>query len=597
VWQQIFAEDPLEGEHWKMPDFGSDSDPDAWADELAPPQKHPLELALRLDRDILLPASDSASDSGDTTPSTPEPASGAEETDVSRRLREAYAHRKAVEDLQARQYWRPEWESGLQVRRRFDIGDASTLGPSTRRVLAEPAALKVAGPEHEVRRLMPLSLVADQPTWQKYIYEYDVYREVLMALQGRANLLIVKTLTADLDSLVDLFVPSPAAPRLAHLTLVSFHSILSSFAHTCSTAWRLRSFVDSVYTPLYTAGADHATASGSARVRTVAPSRTLEAFAEAVDAQLTALMRWCADREDALVSARTGGSGGDAGRPVIASLLSLQAALTSEHAEPLDALLDVLRELQFPLAGAVPRRAPAALACAVLDALHRAMHASRTHGHARAAHSLGRALVAAAEPIWALTRAWLRDGPVGAGTSDASGVHEFFVEDHELAVQDPDFWTDGLMLRTADTDGDGVVEKVLVPAFLRSLAPLVLAAGKAHALLRVLDPAAARDARVQGGVAAYQRWLRAWRPFHDIVSAHLDEAKELVSEDALAHLLMDELAVPCAEIQATLVTVVMDECELWHHLHAVEDLYLMRRGDVMSLFTDTLFARVSLRFW
>jgi gamma-tubulin complex component 5 len=39
-----------------------------------------------------------------------------------------YGHRKDVEQLQARQYWRPEWKSDVSLTRAFDIGDASTLG-------------------------------------------------------------------------------------------------------------------------------------------------------------------------------------------------------------------------------------------------------------------------------------------------------------------------------------------------------------------------------------------------------------------------------------------------------------------------------------
>jgi len=42
-----------------------------------------------------------------------------------------YGHRKDVEQLQARQYWRAEWRSDVSLTRAFDLGDASTLGTSS----------------------------------------------------------------------------------------------------------------------------------------------------------------------------------------------------------------------------------------------------------------------------------------------------------------------------------------------------------------------------------------------------------------------------------------------------------------------------------
>lgn len=39
-----------------------------------------------------------------------------------------YGHRKDVEQLQARQYWRAEWKSDVSLTKAFDLGDASTLG-------------------------------------------------------------------------------------------------------------------------------------------------------------------------------------------------------------------------------------------------------------------------------------------------------------------------------------------------------------------------------------------------------------------------------------------------------------------------------------
>ena len=47
---------------------------------------------------------------------------------------EFYKHRQAFEDLQARQYWRPEWRIQADLDRPFSLGDHSTLAPSLDRV-------------------------------------------------------------------------------------------------------------------------------------------------------------------------------------------------------------------------------------------------------------------------------------------------------------------------------------------------------------------------------------------------------------------------------------------------------------------------------
>ena len=44
------------------------------------------------------------------------------------REKRTYEHRKDVEQMLARQYWRPEWRTDVSLTRPFDLGDASTLG-------------------------------------------------------------------------------------------------------------------------------------------------------------------------------------------------------------------------------------------------------------------------------------------------------------------------------------------------------------------------------------------------------------------------------------------------------------------------------------
>ena len=63
---------------------------------------------------------------------------------------EFYQHRQAFEDLQARQYWKPEWRIRADLDRPFSLGDHSTLAPSLNR-MQKGSALGIFGAAaHEV---------------------------------------------------------------------------------------------------------------------------------------------------------------------------------------------------------------------------------------------------------------------------------------------------------------------------------------------------------------------------------------------------------------------------------------------------------------
>lgn len=73
----------------------------------------------------------------------------------SKPIADIYHHRASLEALQARQYWRPEWRIDASPGKPFNLGDAATLGPSTRRALAGGAnkpgfGVVVDAPENEV---------------------------------------------------------------------------------------------------------------------------------------------------------------------------------------------------------------------------------------------------------------------------------------------------------------------------------------------------------------------------------------------------------------------------------------------------------------
>ena len=68
---------------------------------------------------------------------------------------EFYKHRQAFEDLQARQYWRPEWRIQADLDRPFSLGDHSTLAPSLNRMQKGYTLGIFGAAAHEVRRPSP----------------------------------------------------------------------------------------------------------------------------------------------------------------------------------------------------------------------------------------------------------------------------------------------------------------------------------------------------------------------------------------------------------------------------------------------------------
>jgi len=166
---------------------------------------------------------------------------------------------------------------------------------------------------------------------KRYINEQDAVREVLMVLQCRINLL--------LKWIHDAFAVSPTAPRLLHLTVTSYESILTSFAQTATSVQRLRKFVSTVFRK---ASQSANITNGPGRLRNSGRRKTctLEAFADAVDQEIRAFDKWCANREAAMCQAQ-----GGVGPPLIVSLLSLEKALRDAFSGAFSILLDVLQKV------------------------------------------------------------------------------------------------------------------------------------------------------------------------------------------------------------------------------------------------------------
>ena len=370
-------------------------------------------------------------------------------------------------------------------------------------------------------------------------------------------------------------------------------------------------------------------------------AQTLEAFADALDSELRAFDTWCAQREEDICHARAG-----LGEKLVVSLLSLEKAIRDNFGSSFPVLLDIVRTIvrrsqrlndkdETPEVWTLPdlpqRASPSTTTAMLLDALLIAAQEHVSMGDEVTSCAIVRVFATSAEPVWSMIRRWMhdgmpvRDGRLGALPSTQAGAQahsplralqdEFFVEDNEMLMLDPDFWANGFALRdghaasTENGGGDADAEgrPTSVPVFLVHVAELVLATGKVTGLLRVLGVSFLFDGELSTGLGT-KPWMADWRSFkalieqpkvHDFADGTGEVAVSpegvVASSENLSRIVYDEL-LPYSEVaHEALRRVLVDECELWAHLNAMEDLFLMRRGDAMSHFVDILFARVCSR--
>ncbi|KAK0467793.1 Spc98 family-domain-containing protein [Desarmillaria tabescens] len=538
TWKKILEEEPFEGEHWEGV-YGLP--PGSIKNWREPDSQSDVSSVLSLDSEDL--DLDDSSESLPTPPRSPSPLPTVDKP--THHVRVSISHRKEVEDLQSRQYWRTEWKMPIEgTKTRFDIGDASTLGPTLQNVLGRDGLG------------LPTELTHIQ---DRYIYEHDAIREILFALQGRNNIMLQWRHGEYRTSVT---------PRLLHLSLASQASILTTLARPCTAIQHLRDFISHVFqTP------------GGSKSKT----RTLEAFADALDSEIRMWDAWCASKEEAICKA-TNGVGSDDG--LVVSLLSLEMQIRDTFGGSFFVLLDVVRTVFGDDYSA--KASPSTVTASLLDHLFVAIQKHLERGERIAAGVVMRVFIRSAEPLWGMVGRWLKDG---MGVGDADDLDdEFFIESNGLGsgafgvgLLDPDYWADGYTLRYEDEE-DG--SRKGIPTFFRHIAEPVLRSGKAVGLLKALGINTAQDQSVQ--------WK--WRPLAALVANETgqDEAQGLfsVSIDILSSLIHDELAPYCFMTGSWLSNAVVEECDLWRHLGTIENLFLMMKGDAMSHFCDGLYAKM-----
>lgn len=376
-------------------------------------------------------------------------------------------------------------------------------------------------------------------------------------------------------------------------------SILESFARTATTLEHLRKFTNFITTrasqPIDTIASHSTRVLGYNRRIT----RTLEAFTESLDREIRLFETWCAQKEEQLCLAQAG-----LGEVLIVSLLSLEKSVRDTFSDVFPVLLDILRTVLrrtsraidpaaevWTLAELPARMSPSLATTLLLDTLLVSIHGHISMGDTTTSDALMRVFVEAAEPIWSMVGRWLRDGMPVQDPSIRRGLHgyaflddEFFIEDNELTLMDPDFWVEGFVVRGTSDEEDTTLREAL-PTFLVHIASPVLSAGKAIGLLRALDVPVDEMSRVDND---------SWPVFRSLLEkAAQGRGAISVSPDDLEHIVHDELIQRCQPVCAQVAHVIAEECDLWVHLAAIEDLYLMRRGDAMSHFADVLFVKVS----
>jgi len=407
--------------------------------------------------------------------------------------------------------------------------------------------------------------------------------------------------------------------------MASQESIITSLAKTATTVEQLRRFVAVVFSRsiLHTHHTD--------AYRKIASTRTCEAFADAIDEAIRGLDAWCSAREEAMCRAYAGVDE----EPLVVSLLGTEKALQDQYGTSFDILLEIVQQAfqikpsediaLFDNSATIPQKRlqASALTALLLDTLFTSVQQHMERRDTVTSDALMRVFVRTAEPVWGMVGRWLKDGMglgLAIGSGGESGIpgrakeldDEFFIESSGVGVGmmgmgllDPEFWKEGYSLREgvvsygesalADASTALAPARKAIPSFLEHIAELVLGTGKAVGLMRAL------------GEPPLSNAFNDWKSFSEVVRSEThningktEEHTGLfsVSVDTLARLIYDSLLPHCQAIGARLAKVLVDECGLWKHLKAIEDLFLMRKGDTMSHFIDVLFTKVRYtRHW
>jgi gamma-tubulin complex component 5 len=157
TWTEILAEEPFHGQHWEgvygLPPGSTVEGWEVRSNGSSPSLSPWDDDHSRDDGSDSLSLAGSLSSMKFEENEGPSPIEGGRSDDniILKAVPEFYRHRQAFEELQARQYWRPEWRTQADLDRPFNLGDHSTLAPSLDKV-QKGSTLGIFGTTaHEVR--------------------------------------------------------------------------------------------------------------------------------------------------------------------------------------------------------------------------------------------------------------------------------------------------------------------------------------------------------------------------------------------------------------------------------------------------------------
>jgi gamma-tubulin complex component 5 len=404
---------------------------------------------------------------------------------------------------------------------------------------------------------------------------------------------------------------------VAHLSPLSYRSLLSSFANTATYLQQTRYLVQSIYDlrlkPVVQFNVPSAT-----------HCRTLEALAESLDGFVRGVERWCAEREEELFHSQRGH-----GKQLVISLLGFESSLRQRMAGVLEVVDAVLRKITCRAAAAsvVPTNDgpspihandftfyhPSILSTLILDGLFAAIREQLSMGETATSQELLSILTHTAQPIWSSIGRWLRDGMDAVEDEEIHGNlmqdEELFIEKGDVPLGSPDFWDEGYRLRKVaeHADHSTPAQRDAIPAVFQVIAQDVLAAGKEVGLLRAMGLETPASFRMQE-----HKWL-SFKQLYARSEENASKEVELVvlalarerqildgtagmrwASDALVATVQDYAVSVCQKAHSQLLRVLREDCELSRHLSGMQALFLMRRGDILSEWCANVFAKVGL---
>ena len=416
--------------------------------------------------------------------------------------------------------------------------------------------------------------------------------------------------------LISIQVP-PVIPLVAHLSQLSYRSLLSSLANAATRLQQTRFLIQSIYDIRLNPVKEFNAAATT-------HCRTLEALAESLDGFVRGVDRWCAKCEEEIFHSQRGH-----GKQLVISLLSFEGSLRQRTAGVLEVVDVVLRKITRK-AAAVPvmpnddsspihatdfaRYHPSILSTLILDGLFAAIHEQLSMGETATSQELLNIFTHTAQPIWSSIGRWLRDGMDAVEGEEIHGVHmqdeELFIEKGDAPLGSPEFWDEGYRLRSVAEDVDHsspTQQRDAVPEVFQPIAQHVLAAGKEVGLLRAMGLDTPASIRMQE---------HKWPSFKQLYARSEENAsKELDlstltlagesqildatagmrwASDTLVATVQDYAVSVCQEAHSQLIQVLKEDCELSRHLSGMQALFSMRRGDIISEWCDSVFAKVCL---